>query len=71
MVPFPFLKRRGHRLKGSRCDFSHQFTTLNERGSKPKQDPFESFPSPHIPDVLMTSQQGTPVKMTMSLTSFQ
>ena len=30
----PFLKKKGYCLKGSRCDFSHNFIQLDERGSK-------------------------------------
>ena len=40
----PFLKRKGHCLKGSRCDFSHKFTPFNERGSKFQQNSLERFP---------------------------
>jgi hypothetical protein len=48
-VPCPFLKKRGHCLKGDRCDFSHNFTPLHECRSKPKQNPSGKFYSPRIP----------------------
>ena len=48
-VPCPFLKKRGHSLKGDRCDFSHNFTPLHECSSKPKQNPSGKFYSPRIP----------------------
>ena len=40
----PFLKRKGHCLKGSRCDFSHKFIPLDERGSKFQHNSFKRFP---------------------------
>ena len=40
----PFLKRKGHCLKGSRCDFSHKFIPLEERGSKLQHNSFRRFP---------------------------
>ena len=40
----PFLKRKGHCLKGSRRDFSHKFTPFNKRGSKFQQNSLERFP---------------------------
>ena len=40
----PFLKRKGHCLKGSRCDFSYKSTSFNERGSKFQQNSCERFP---------------------------
>ena len=40
----PFLKRKGHCLKGSRCNFLHKFTSFNERGSKFQRSSFERFP---------------------------
>ena len=44
----PFLKRKGYCLKGSRCDFSHKFTSCNERGLKFQQNSFERFPPVNI-----------------------
>ena len=40
----PFLKRKGHCLKGSRCDFSHKFIPLDEHGSKLQHNSFGRFP---------------------------
>ena len=39
----PLLKRKGHCLKGSRCDFSHKFIPLDERGSM-NANSFKRFP---------------------------
>ena len=39
-----FLKRKGHCLKCSRCDFSRKSTSFNERGSKFQQNSCERFP---------------------------
>ena len=39
----PFLNRKGHCLKGSRCDFSHKFIPLDERGSM-NANSFKRFP---------------------------
>ena len=44
----PFLKRKGHCLKGCRCDFSYTFTSFNERGSKFQQNSLERFPPSNI-----------------------
>ena len=43
-VSCPFLKRKGHCLKGSRCDFSHKFIPLDDCGSKFQHNSFKRFP---------------------------
>ena len=44
LVPCPFLSRRGHCLKGSKCDFSHQLITQQPDSPYPQQNTSTSIP---------------------------
>ena len=59
VVPCPYLRKKGHCLKGSRCDFSHQFDP--QQASKPYRpynaqplfkDNMPSYPLPGFPPVM-------------------
>ena len=59
LVPCPYLRKKGHCLKGSRCDFSHQFDP--QQAFKPYRpynvqplfkDNIPSYPLPGFPPVM-------------------
>ena len=48
LIPCPFLRKKGHCLKGSRCDFSHEFDS--RQSSQLRQQ--HSLPYNFLPPVM-------------------